>query len=172
MLKKKTFLTIALVLGVMLAFSLMGCDTSTTGGGDSGGSGGGGGGDGTTGVVTITNLPAIQTTLSVGVFDYQGAFTTKAEYNSVISSPGSGSIAATRFADIPIMTQPVTIYNREGFSFTSVFSSTGQYLVVIETGNSATLDEPRYYGQIVFTNGNATINYNNPTFHAGMLGGE
>jgi hypothetical protein len=33
MLKKKTFLTIALVLGVMLAFSLMGCDTGTTGGG-------------------------------------------------------------------------------------------------------------------------------------------
>jgi hypothetical protein len=43
MLKKKTFLTIALVLGVMLAFSLMGCDTGTTGGGDGGGSGGGGG---------------------------------------------------------------------------------------------------------------------------------
>ena len=128
-------------------------------------------GGGMSGVVTIDNLPTIQTSISVGVFDYQGAFTTKAEYDTVIGSPGSGSIAATRFADVPIMTQPVTVYNREGFTFTTPFAETGQYLVVIETGNTATHDEPRYYGQVQFNNGNATVNYNSPTFDAGMLGG-
>ena len=131
-----------------------------------------GSGGGTNGVVTINNLPTVQTSISVGVFDYQGVFNSKPEYDTVIGLPGAGSIAATRPADMPIMSQPVTIYNRVGFSFTTVFTGTGQYLVVISTGNEATLDEPRYYGQVTFTNGNATVNYNNPTFHAGMLGGE
>ena len=176
MFKKRVFGIMAVLAALALVFALVGCggaDGGPTGGGGTGGNGeGGGNGGGTSGVVTINNLPTVQTSISVGVFDYQGVFNSKSEYDTVIKAPGAGSIAATRFIDMPIMTQPVTIYNREGFSFTTVFTGTGQYLVEISTGNEATLDEPRYYGQVTFTNGNATVNYNNPTFDAGMLGGK
>ena len=160
--REKTFSIITLALGVMLVFALAGC------GGLHGGNNGGGsdpGDEGTAGKLTITNLPVVESFISVGVWDYDGPMTTKAEYDTV-TVPSS---IATSVGGSLQYTQPVSLY----LTGTSTgFTGSGTFMVQISTGHMHDLDEPRYYGQIVFTNGDATVNYNNPTFHAGMLGGD
>ena len=100
------------------------------------------------GGLTIQNLPPITANSTVLIFNYSETVTSYLDlYNMLIS----GQIAS---GDIRKST--VELQNSS-----NSFSKTGTFAVQVLMGGEY---EGLYFGQVKFTNGKATINYNNPTY--------
>ena len=159
------------LFGIIALVAVIGITLAACGGdGGNGITGGGGGCDGgNTGKITISNLPAGTLYTNVGVWDYSGVFNNNTIYNSVVTVPGAKTIATTK--PLSTTTNVAEVYewdNSGGGMVYTPFTRTGTFVVVITTIGNPAIDEPYYYGQITFTNGNATVNYNAFTYYVGM----
>jgi hypothetical protein len=106
------------------------------------------------GSITIHNLPAAEGAIQVIVYNYSGAVNDPTGYVNAIQT----AIEKGILAEGEGRNSSISLYSQSGYGG---FSGSGSYAVAIYTKQSAI---PMFYGQVRFTNGNATVDYWKPTY--------
>jgi hypothetical protein len=130
-------------VALVIAFSFAACED------DIGGGGGGGSGSG----ITIQNWPVTGITgvITADVFNYSGTVSNQTQFETYTQSGNAASGYGTK--------SPVMVIDTSGFS---PFKKSGTYLVWATGGKSDT--RGRVFSQVKFSNGNATIDWNKPSY--------
>jgi hypothetical protein len=132
-----------------IAFTFAAC-----GGGSSDGNGGGSGKVG----LTIKNIPDKAYVSFFTVYDFSGPVTNESQASSV----DVGNRALYVAQGYVTATQPFKIYKPNG---TEDYSGSGTFLVfILKSETSASPYTGLFFSQVKFTNGNATIDWNKPSY--------
>jgi hypothetical protein len=113
------------------------------------------------GILTIQNLPAVKGEVVVRVHRYSGELTSEHDLYGFSTSDVIAMNDGIKASSAELYTMP---------GYSRVFSESGTYAVFVSAAsdgqgdNFLTAGQGMYFGQVKFTNGNATVNYRTPTY--------